>query len=174
MDDQQALQLVPPSPLALSAVDDSLPPVVSSVPVPKKLTPQVQAKICSSIRHGQWDFVAAQAAGIRRETFYEWLRIARDTGAEPYFAFAEAVAEARAEARGDAEGRVYTDKPDVWLRIGPGQTRPGEPGWTQATKLELSGPGGRPLGEPRMDLSRLSTEELATLEALVAKASGPD
>lgn len=130
---------------------------------PSKRTDATVNKIVKSIEAGAFAHVAAQAAGIGRSTFYRWL----DEDAE----FRDKVEAAAARARLKAEALVFRDKPMAWLRYGPGKTKVDAEGWTEPTKVELSGPGGSPLNSGP-DLSRLSTEELEQLHRLRLKAEG--
>lgn len=102
---------------------------------PSLLTPRLQAAIVASVKAGAFYGHAAEAAGISRNTFFEWM--ARGEGRDgrpstPEFAdFANEVSRARAQARVAAETRVYEENPLAWLRMGPGRDRgPDEPGWT--------------------------------------------
>jgi hypothetical protein len=40
---------------------------------PSKLTPEIQDRICASLRAGNYACVAARLAGIAESTFYDWL-----------------------------------------------------------------------------------------------------
>lgn len=94
-----------------------------------KLTPDLQERIVAYIRGGAFDYVAAQAVGISRATFYRWY----NEGARPrsrYVSFRREVDQARAQARVVAETSVFRAKPEAWLKFGPGRERPGAPGWT--------------------------------------------
>ena len=94
-----------------------------------KLTPEVQHEIVTFIANGAYDYIAAEAAGISRSTYYRWY----NAGGNPksrYAAFRAAVDGARGRARAVAETTVFREKPDVWLKNGPGRERPGRPGWT--------------------------------------------
>ena len=102
-----------------------------------KLTPDVEQQIVAYIRSGAFDWVAAQAAGIGRTTFYRWMQ-AGENGEGPYDSFYAAVREARAVARVAAEMEVRNNNPLAWLRYGPGRARPGEPGWTESHELTLT------------------------------------
>ena len=98
-----------------------------------KLTPELQHEVVTYIANGAYDYVAAQAAGISRSTYYRWY----NAGANPksrYAAFRRAVDEARSRARVVAETRVFKEKPDVWLKNGPGRERAGQPGWTHLVR----------------------------------------
>jgi hypothetical protein len=100
------------------------------------LTPERQQRIVSFIRAGAFDWVAAEANGVDRRTFFEWVQ--RGDAEHPdreqtdrYAQFAHAVREARAEARLSAEVEVKRGEPLAWLMKGPGRDRPSEPGWTE-------------------------------------------
>ena len=53
------------------------------------------------------------------------------SGRRPYSELLEKVRIAHATARCEAETRVFNEKPLEWLRLGPGRSRPDEPGWTE-------------------------------------------
>jgi hypothetical protein len=99
------------------------------------LTPELQQRIVSYVRAGAFDWVAAEANGVNRFTFHEWIR--RGEGEDPdrpqteaYAQFAQAVRTARAEARLSAEVEVKRGEPLSWLMKGPGRHQPDAPGWT--------------------------------------------
>jgi hypothetical protein len=98
-----------------------------------KLTPELQRDIVAFITSGSFDYIAAEAVGISRATFYRWYN-AGSKAASQYAPFRTAVDTARARARVVAENRVFKEKPDVWLRLGPGRDRPGRPGWTSPAR----------------------------------------
>lgn len=104
-----------------------------------KLTPELIATVCDAIRQGAYDYIAAEAVGIAQSTFYEWLADAEKPDADPLkIEFSEAVKRARAEARRAAELAVMRDKPETWLLKGPGRERPGRPGWTNESTVNLN------------------------------------
>ena len=109
-----------------------------------KLTPELQESIVDLIRKGAYDYQAARANGIDDSTFYRWMR-AGEKADSVYRQFCREVREARAEARTAAEIQVRKDNALAWLRYGPGRERPGEPGWTESVKHEISGDEARPL-----------------------------
>jgi hypothetical protein len=98
-----------------------------------KLTQDLQQRICAFIRAGAYDYVAAEAAGISRHTFFEWIRRGEGNDAErpatPLYAqFANAIRLAKAEARETAEVTIKKIDPKWWLaRMHRGQ--PDAPGW---------------------------------------------
>ena len=109
---------------------------------PTLLTPERHKSIVAAIRAGSYDWVAAEANGISRETFRVWLRKGERARRKPYVAFAADVRAAKAQARLSAELEVRRDQPFNWLRYGPGRERDGEAGWTESTELRHSGSVG--------------------------------
>jgi hypothetical protein len=95
---------------------------------PTALNDHLLQEITTAIRDGAYDWVAAEAVGIHRSTFYRWLAQG-EQGEQPYARFADAVLQARAEARRDAERRAFREHPLAWLRQGPGRARHDSPGW---------------------------------------------
>src|SRR5438105_549052 len=86
------------------------------------LTPAVEQALVAYIRAGGFPHVAAEAAGVPREVFADWMRKGEQPGARgQYRNFALAVRQAVAHARLGAEVSVRTDKPLDWLRNGPGR-----------------------------------------------------
>jgi hypothetical protein len=106
---------------------------------PPLLDDQIEATITAAIRAGAYAWVAAQAAGVSQTTFHRWMTDDRPR----YRQFREKVDQARAQARLAAEIEVRKTKPEVWLRLGPGRERPGEPGWTDS--MQHSGADGGPV-----------------------------
>jgi hypothetical protein len=109
---------------------------------PTLLTPERHKTIVAAIRAGAFDWIAAEANGIDRETFKLWIRTGARKKREPYLSFVHDVRAARAQARLAAEIEVRRDQPFSWLRFGPGRERDGEPGWTESTELKHSGSVG--------------------------------
>ena len=103
---------------------------------PTVLNEQVYQKLLEALRGGAFDWVAAEAAGIHRSTFYEWMARG-EQGERTWAVFAREVLRARAQARWRAEGRVLEQDPLSWLRLGPGRERRGRPGWTEAAKAQV-------------------------------------
>ena len=122
-----------------------------------KLTAELQHQIVSFVRAGSYDWVAAEAAGISKTTFYRWMRQGEQARSGIYFDFHGEVRQARAQSRVAAEAEVRRDNPLAWLRFGPGRQRPGEPGWTESR--ELLGQDGGPV---RFSLDLGRSQQLET------------
>jgi hypothetical protein len=69
------------------------------------LTPEVHAKIISAVRSGNYKYVAAQAAGVHRDSIHAWEQRA-EKGEEPYASFADELREAEAQAEVSTIARV--------------------------------------------------------------------
>ncbi len=106
---------------------------------PSLLTPERHKAIVAAIRAGAFDWIAAEANGIDRETFKLWIRTGTRKKREPYLSFVRDVWAARAQARLSAEIEVRKDQPFNWLRFGPGREREGEAGWTETKEVKHSG-----------------------------------
>jgi len=86
-------------------------------------------RITSFIRGGAFPYVAAAAEGIPSTTFFRWMQLGKQ-GKKPYVGFWEKVVKAHSQKRVAAEVQVAKENPLAWLRLGPGRSRPGEPGLT--------------------------------------------
>lgn len=74
------------------------------MPAKSKLTPEIQRRIVALLRAGNFVDITAQAVGITKETFYQWMKRGARSGASdaPYAAFAEEVTAAQAQAESRA------------------------------------------------------------------------
>lgn len=109
---------------------------------PALLTPERHKAIVAAIRAGAFDWIAAEANDIDRETFKLWMRLGTRKKREPYLSFVKDVRAARAQARLSAEIEVRKEQPFSWLRFGPGREREGEAGWTESSEIRHSGSVG--------------------------------
>lgn len=106
-----------------------------------ELTPHLTNTIAAYIRAGGYPHVAAEAAGIPKDVFDEWLRLGcplgRKKGWRPHKKFTPfwlVVMEARAQARLKAEMEAMKKDPIAWLKSGPGKDAINNPGWSSVTK----------------------------------------
>ena len=112
-----------------------------------QLAPEVEKTILAYVRAGGFAHVAAEAAGVSREVFEEWMRKGESKRPSPkYRLFAEAVRQAEAQARLGAEVAALKGKPVDWLKAGPGKETAAKPGWSALAK---------PRGGPDKPLSPL-------------------
>ena len=137
---------------------------------PSLLTPALTQKICSMIIAGAYDYAAAGACGLSKDTFREWM--ARGEGTDPdrprtknYAAFAASIRLAKSQARVGAEVMVKKTDPKWWLSR-MYRDRPGEPGWTGGEHIEVSGAYG---GAITVELSEEETKERLSILAQAVK-----
>lgn len=71
-----------------------------------KLTPERQDRIVALIRSGNFDYIAAEASGINRATFYTWMAKGEAAQQGMYRNFHDAVKEAQALAEVDKIGII--------------------------------------------------------------------
>lgn len=83
------------------------------------LTDANYRKFLAMIRMGAYDYVAAQACGIRPSTFYRTMQRGLEAPRSVYGKFVKAVEEAKAVARTAAEMEVKRIDPKFWLERGP-------------------------------------------------------
>jgi len=81
---------------------------------PTKLTPEVQEKIVTAIRAGNYAQVAAVYAGIGERTFYRWMEQGKRAKAGCYRQFWQAVKAAEGEAEVRAVAIIQKKMPDDW------------------------------------------------------------
>src|SRR5262245_7007642 len=98
---------------------------------PSPVTPALTIRgcICAYIRTGAFPHVAAEAAGLHADTFENWMEQGRADPDGSFGSFYTAVSAANAHARLRAEQAVFKDKPELWLRTGPGRDAE-RPGWS--------------------------------------------
>jgi hypothetical protein len=97
--------------------------------------PLLADRVLSYIQSGGYPLVAAEAAGVPRETFLQWVQGGEKKRArEPYRGFARAVRQAVAHGRLLAELAVHDKDPKYWLSHGPGRETAHNPGWTGEVK----------------------------------------
>ena len=99
------------------------------------LTPAVEKMIAAYVRAGGYPHIAAEAAGVPRKVFQEWLRKGEaERPLKKYKGFVERLRQAEAQARLAAEAKALKEKPMDWLKAGPGKETPARPGWSALAK----------------------------------------
>lgn len=128
-----------------------------------RITPALQESIASGIRAGGYPYVAAEAAGIPKAVFDDWLARGNEKDPwEPYRTFTIAIRQACAQARLRAEIAEYKDQPRHWLLHGPGRESEQRPGWSVSVSAsQVSSESRNMLLDPEvMNLMRLVLEAL--------------
>jgi transposase len=113
---------------------------------PTKLTPEVQERIITALRAGNYQETAANYAGISAKTFYEWMQRGKDEPESIYRDFREAVE----KAKSDAEVRdLYlidqAAQSGSWQAAAWKLERKFPQKWGRVNRTEISGPEGKPL-----------------------------
>jgi lambda repressor-like predicted transcriptional regulator len=127
-----------------------------------KLNDEVANRIVAALQSGAFLHVAAEAAGISRNTLLAWLK-----SPDPkYKDFQERVRQAIAIARLQAEINVYKDDPKFWLRCGPGRERHDHEGnlmegWTETPQ---------PTKESKTNVNILMSPEWQILQQIILDA----
>ncbi len=136
---------------------------------PTKLTPEVHDKIVTAIRAGNYIETASAYAGISKPSLYAWLKRGAAEASGPYHDFSAAVEKALAEAEmrdvdvitqaaaanwQAAAWRLERKFPDRWGR--------------RMVTLEHS---GKVEVSHKMNLSKLTDEELEQLDRLLGKSA---
>jgi hypothetical protein len=93
------------------------------------------SQIMAAIRAGGYPHVAAEACGVAKDVFEDWLhRGALKTAREPCRRLACGVREAAAQARLAAEIDGHKNDPKTWLIHGPGRENEQRPGWSASVR----------------------------------------
>ena len=137
---------------------------------PRKLTPQMQDRLCEWIRKGNRRITAARLSGISDATLDNWMATALIEPDGVCGNFRQAILEAEAAHETSLVARwteINEEKPDYrgiesLLRHRHGWKGPSE-------KLEITGANGGPIQVGRPDLEALSDEELETYLKLMEK-----
>jgi hypothetical protein len=99
------------------------------------LTESLRNKILGAVRAGAYPHVAAEAFGVPKRTFEDWLaRGDREGSEEAYTQFARDTREASSVARLLVEAELYKNDPKTWLVHGPGRETSERPGWSVSVK----------------------------------------
>lgn len=143
---------------------------------PAKLTRRLIDDICKTVETGVYIETAAAYAGVHRSTFYDWLKFGRkhiETGKRSvYRELVQAVDVAVAKFEVGAMARLQEAGGKVW-QADAWRLERRLPDRYQRRRIEHTGPEGGPI-QMRIDISKLSDEELDQLEQLIEKGRGDD
>jgi len=126
-------------------------------------TEEIEKAITAFVRAGGYPHIAAEAAGIPREVFEEWLRKGEEGRSPRCKQFVAKLREAEAQARLAAETKALKDKPMDWLKAGPGKETASKPGWSALAKPRPGAAEETPLWE-RSEVQNLIRILLHALE----------
>lgn len=110
---------------------------------PTKLTPEVQEKIVTALRAGNYQETAALYAGITAATFYDWMNRGKNEPESIYAEFLDAVEKAKADA--EVRDVVLIDRAAAdgnWQAAAWKLERKFPQRWGRVNRTEISGPDG--------------------------------
>ncbi|MEM1182106.1 MAG: hypothetical protein AAGM22_27405 [Acidobacteriota bacterium] len=136
---------------------------------PSKLTPEVQDRIITAIRAGNYSRVAAEYAGISERTFYGWLRRGKKAKSGLYREFWCAVQRAEREAEVRAVAMIQKSMDGNWRAALAFLERKYPSRWGRKDRLSIE-------VEPREALAELLGLDLDQVDEAVdvAAAGGGD
>jgi hypothetical protein len=128
---------------------------------PTKLTPEVEERITTAIRAGNYQETAALYAGISETTFYRWMEsgLSDEPENQQYRQFREAVEKAKAAA--EIRDVVLIDKAaqdGSWQAAAWKLERKFPQKWGRVTRTEITGAEGKPISvevDAKTELKRL-------------------
>lgn len=127
-----------------------------------KLTPEVHQQIVTFIRGGCYVETACAAAGVHKDSFYEWLSRAKRDGPrdKPFVAFARDVEAALAQSESIDIARINTAaQAGVWQAAAWRLERRFPKRWSRCDNVRLSGPDGGPV-EVEVNVREQTDEDL--------------
>jgi hypothetical protein len=102
-----------------------------------KLTDALEDRILVWIRSGAFPQVAAEAEGVPRAVYQQWIERGTRTSPPPiprYQRFVRKIQKAAGVGRIRAEIALREKDPKTWLLSGPGKEQEDSPGWSSAVK----------------------------------------
>jgi hypothetical protein len=99
-----------------------------------QISRQQKSIIVNLIGHGSFPHIAAEAAGVPRRVFEEWMEAGAKQHRGRQRDFWREVSQATARIRAFIETQVKTTDPKFWLRFGPGKQGGTMLGWGPPTK----------------------------------------
>jgi transposase len=142
---------------------------------PTKLTPQVKERVVAAVRAGSYAEAAARSAGIGESTYYRWLQRGEEETEGIYREFRDVVRQAEAEAEVHPVAIVRRAMTDGDWRAAIAFLERRYPArWHRQQATELTGAHGGPIRSEtatRVDLTKLTDDDLKALEELYARAT---
>ena len=126
-----------------------------------KLSPELQGKICSAIRAGAYDSVAAQAAGIIWETFNRWMKKGEAARSGQFFEFYTAVKKAAAERELRNAAIISKAANESWQAAAWMLERTAPERYARIEKQQITGRDGGPVELLTLDEYREKIAHLA-------------
>jgi transposase len=112
---------------------------------PTKLTAEVQERICSCIRAGNYIETAAAYAGIHKDTLYDWLKRGAKARSGIYREFSAAVEKALADSEVRDVSIIARAADTEWQAAAWRLERKFPARWGRKTSVEHTGKDGGPI-----------------------------
>ena len=112
---------------------------------PTKLTPEIQARIVALLRAGNYMETAAAAAGISKQTLYDWLKRGARTKSGQFRGFLDAVEKATAEAEARMVAIIAKASEKQWQAAAWHLERTKPERYGRHERVEMSGRDGGPI-----------------------------
>jgi hypothetical protein len=111
---------------------------------PSKLTPELTQRIAEVVRAGCYLDTAARFCGVSKGSFHDWLKKGHEQQRGKYRDFLNALEEAQAAADVRDHARVTKAAEKDW-KAAVAHLKLRNPGRYAVTRVEASGPDGRPI-----------------------------
>ena len=105
---------------------------------PSKLSPEIQERICSALRGGNYESAAAAAGGVGSSTFHRWMERGRTAGSGQYRDFWVAVTRARDAAELSLVSMWVAAMPSDWRAIAEFLARRYPMRWGKRERAEIA------------------------------------
>ena len=105
---------------------------------PSKLSPEIQERICSALRDGNYESAAAAAGGVGSSTFHRWLERGCAAKSGPYREFWVAVTRARDAAELSLVSMWVAAMPSDWRAIAEFLARRYPERWGRRERAEVT------------------------------------
>ena len=112
---------------------------------PCKLTPEVQERVCTALREGNYLQAAAAYAGLTYSCLRAWIVRGKRARRGRYFAFMKAVAMAEADAEATVVAQWRQQIPENWQAARDFLARRFPDRWGPKERQEITGKGGKAL-----------------------------
>lgn len=144
---------------------------------PRKLTPELQKKICDAIRLGNFRDIAAEYVGVSERTMRYWTARGRDDEDGAYVDFLRAVVQAEREAEVKMVNIVTLAATEDARHAHWWLERKCHERWGRKDRIAVTGKDDGPIQTnvtvTHADLTKLTDDELAALESIAARLTGP-
>ena len=143
---------------------------------PTRISPEIQEKIVTAIKAGNYAEVSARYAGIGKTTFYRWMKRGRAAKSGQFREFWDAIKDAEAHAEVTAVASIRSAWGDQWTSAMTWLERKNWKRWGRKDKLqsEVSGPKGGPIETKQVFNHSAAVAAIAGRSTEDSEASGAD